>query len=230
MRCCLSVRTRAGLQRTEDIRRDPHWVHGTGFRVLVLRWKKATSAVPLIQISGTWTDRGLLNCPKAGYLDSSVTTVTKSLLGYAFIYTALVETRADTSQQLDICDLGHTFGITVMCLASVSDLILHSVLDFTTSLSQAGEVQSHGSDSPSAPSDGYAAQFPPAVFSTRLLCQVLAESKRILTNDLGESPHHSIAKLGELFTTSPVLLAARSLNVSLYYLSLRLGKLQLAHL
>ena len=130
-------------------------------------------------------------------------------------------------QQLDICDLGHTFGLTVLCLTSVSTPALNSVVNFTASLAgQIDDRDNHPDQTTSASvtAENQDTQFHEADFSTKLLCRVFSVSKRTLTTELGGPPCRGINELAAIFDASSLFLASAPLNTALYYLSLRLGK------
>ena len=180
-------------------------------------------------------DGGIRNLAGAGARRLSDSRILELLRYYRYevapwvcpLFPATVGPRDTDTRQLDIFDLGHTFGLTVLCLTSVSEPVLHSVIDFAASLAgptREHERLYHANDSPTASSEGHSSRLLDTNSSTRLLCQALSESRTILTKELGDSSHSGTDKLAQLFGASPVLLDASPLTTALYYLMLRLGK------
>ena len=169
-------------------------------------------------------------CPRAGYWVSSGTTATKSRRGYerpsSLFPTALQVLTCP--RQLDICDLSHTFGISVLCLTSSSPPVLNAVIGLTASLAaQARDLQDRRDEgnSPHGSPHSLAVQQPPDVDpTTGLLCGVFSVTQGILTHELGTPSGHAMDDLANLFTVSPAHLPPHPLSTALYYLALRLGK------
>lgn len=130
-----------------------------------------------------------------------------------------------TLSKLDICDLGQTFGNLVSCLTAVSTPVLLSVVNLASSLSKetAQEGNGNANGRTLASSSSAAPQPLQADLSTRLLCQVLCESRWILSGELGASSCQGIDHFAEISSPPPLSFATHPIDIATYYLILRFG-------